>query len=147
MVDQERILGIDFGEKRIGLAISDPLHIIAQGLPTLVYDEIADLKNKINEIIKEYNVVKVIIGIPLNLKGEIGVAAKRCQEFIETLKSGIKIPVEEVDERFTSIIAERTLKDMGKSPSRNKAKIDELSASILLQGYLDKIKTKSWIKN
>jgi len=134
---EERILGLDLGEKRIGVAVSDPLHIIAQGLPTIQYDKFEIALERISDIIREYSVSKIVVGLPVTMRGEIGPMARRTLEQINFLKATLNIPVETIDERLTSRSAEQTLRDLGKSPSRNKAKIDELAASFILQTYLD----------
>lgn len=134
-----RILGIDYGKKRIGVAVSDPNGIIAQGLPTLVYKTPPDVLNKIARIISDYNVREVVVGLPLTLRGTVSTAAARTNRFIGELKNKTGLPVTVWDERFTSTIAENTLKAMGRSPSRNRRKIDEISAVLILQSYLDKV--------
>lgn len=137
MEKEQRILGLDLGEKRIGLAVSDPMYIIAQGLPTIEYTEFKTALKKIVAVIEEYSVCRVVVGLPITMRGEIGNMAKKSLKLIDIIKSTITIPVETIDERLTSRAAEQVLRDLGKSPSRNKAKIDELAASFLLQTYLD----------
>ncbi|MBC8183436.1 Holliday junction resolvase RuvX [candidate division KSB1 bacterium] len=135
-----RILGIDFGEKRIGIAVSDPLMITAQPLPTLKIKNPAEIFIELGKIISEKNISEVVVGMPLNLKGQKGLTAKKVEEFIQKLKEKFHLPVLEWDERFTSFVAERIIKEMGKSPSRNKAKVDQISAVLILQGFLDHLK-------
>ena len=137
-----RILGIDFGERRIGLAVSDLLRITAQSLPTLKIKNQADLFQDLEKIISEKNIVEIVVGMPFNLKGEKGVSAKKVEEFIDKLKEKFQLPVHEWDERFTSFVAERTIREIGKSPSRNKGKVDQISAVLILQGFLDRLKIK-----
>jgi putative holliday junction resolvase len=132
-----RILGIDFGEKRFGMAVSDPLRITAQMLPTLKIRNQSEIFIKINNIIVEKNVTEIVIGMPLNLKGEKGLTAQKVDEFIQKLKEVCTLPVHTWDERFTSVVAERTIREAGKSPSRNKTKVDQISAVLILQAYLD----------
>jgi putative holliday junction resolvase len=132
-----RILGIDFGEKRIGMAVSDPLRITAQILPTLQIKNQSEIFIKIDNIIVEKNVTEIVIGMPLNLKGDKGLTAQKVDGFIQKLKEQCTLPVHTWDERFTSLVAERTIRESGKSPSRYKPKVDQISAVLILQAYLD----------
>ena len=132
-----RILGIDFGEKRIGLAVSDPLRITAQMLPTLKVRKREEIFFEINKIITEKNVIEIVVGMPLNLKGDKGITALKVDDFVQKLKEQCQLPVHTWDERFTSLVAERTIRESGKSPSRNKSKVDQISAVLILQAYLD----------
>ncbi len=138
-----RILGIDFGEKRIGLAVSDLLRITAQPLQTLKIKNPAEIFNELEKVISEKNISEIVVGMPFNLKGEKGATAKKVEEFIQKLKEKFQLPVQAWDERFTSFIAERTIREIGKSPSRNKAKVDQISAVLILQGFLDHLKISS----
>jgi putative Holliday junction resolvase len=138
-----RILGIDYGQRRIGLAVSDPLGILATGLPTIVYQTLPDALDQIEKIISDYQVCEVVVGLPLNLKGEEGGAAQQTRRFIEELRKRLALAISVWDERFTSRLAQRTLKTIGKSPSRNREKIDKLSATLMLQNYLDKINSET----
>ena len=138
MSDYSRIIGIDYGTVRIGLALSDPLKIIASGLETINNDELAI--NKIIKIISDSNVERIIIGFPLTLKGEVGSKAEEVERFIEVLKSRTELPIIKLDERFTSVLAQQTIRQLGttkKKKHANKGKVDELAATILLQNYLD----------
>ncbi|MFQ5770329.1 MAG: Holliday junction resolvase RuvX [bacterium] len=134
-----RILGLDYGKKRIGVAVSDPMCIIARGLPTIVYKNLPAAINKIEKIISDYHIREVVVGYPLTLKGEVNITTTKAKNFVQDLKKRIALPIVIWDERFTSILAERALKEMGQSPSMDKAKIDQLSASFILQSYLDQI--------
>ena len=131
-----RILALDYGEKRIGLAISDPLGVTAQGLGTIEYKNLKEAIAEIKNVIARYSVEELVLGLPLNLKGEIGSIAREVQKFADQLKSETGIPVSFWDERLTSVEAERALIQMGKSPSLNKKQIDEIAAILILQGYL-----------
>ncbi|MFQ5865402.1 MAG: Holliday junction resolvase RuvX [bacterium] len=131
-----RILAIDFGLKRIGLAVSDPLGITAQGLPTIVYEKVPEALSKLKDIIVDYNIIRLVVGFPLNMKGESSAAAKKTKKFIDRLKDEISLPTIFWDERLTTVQAERIMKEMGKSSSRNKTKLDQISAVLILQSYL-----------
>jgi len=132
-------LGIDYGQRRIGIAVSDPLGILATGLPTIVYQTLPDALDQIGKTISDYQVREVVVGLPLNLKGEESGAAQQTRRFIEELRKRFALTISVWDERFTSVLAQRALITIGKSPSRNREKIDQLSAMLLLQNYLDKL--------
>ncbi|RMF65590.1 MAG: Holliday junction resolvase RuvX [Calditrichaeota bacterium] len=133
-----RILAIDFGEKRVGLALSDPTGVIAQGLPTIEYRGQRHLLSELGNIVRKYDVEKVVVGLPLTMKGERAAAAEKTEEFVAKLEATLAIPVETWDERLTSRLAERTMLACGQSPSRKKSKVDEIAAMLLLQSYLDR---------
>lgn len=135
-----RILGIDFGERRIGLAISDPTATIAQPLPTLVRragkrPPIA----QIIEIISSNDVVEAVVGLPLPLSGDENDWTRDVREFAAKLQARSTIPVNLLDERMTSVRAERAVRELGlkKSEREQKHRIDSAAAILLLQMYLD----------
>jgi len=141
-----RILGIDSGEKRIGISISDELGITAQGLPTIKSaNEIEDLKN-IKEIIDQYGVEKIVLGLPINMNGSLGEQAKKAISFAEKLKSSFQLPVELEDERLTTSKAEKFLIETDRSRKKRKKVIDKMSAIIILQSFLDRKKMSKEIK-
>lgn len=132
-----RILSIDYGKKRTGLAVTDPLQLIAGGLATVSTSE---LFNYLQDYIKREQVEKVIIGKPLQTNGEPSENLNRVQQFVNRWKKAIPhIPIEYYDERFTSVLAHRTILDsgIGKKARQNKALVDEISATILLQDYME----------
>ncbi len=136
-----RYLGIDYGSVRIGLALSDPLKIIASGFTTIQNDD--RCLEKILSIIKEQNVDKIIVGKPLNLKGEMGTKAVEVLQFVKKLQEITSIEIHQIDERFTSVMAQASILAMGtpkKKRQQNKGKVDEVASAILLQGYLDTVK-------
>ncbi len=137
MHNNRRTLAIDYGERRVGLALSDELGIIASGIGTISND--ATLLNRLLDIIREKTVARIVIGLPLTLMGAEGSVAKMVHSFAEQLRTASQLPVELIDERFTSSMAAQTIRDMGvgKKKRRDKGKIDEVAAIILLQGYLD----------
>lgn len=132
-----RILGVDYGDKRVGIAISDPLQIIATPLDYIPNNN--ELMEKFREILSSFQIIKIVVGIPLNLKGESGFKSKQVKEFINKLKSITGVQIIEWDERFTTKIAQQTKLDMGlkKKQRQDKTKIDSMAAAILLQNYLD----------
>lgn len=134
-----RILALDLGKKRIGLAISDELGITAQGLETLERrgrrDDIEDLRN----LAKVRGVTRILVGDPLHMSGDASRQGDYTREFASELERKTGLPVEFRDERWTSREAERTLRGSGVANGKRKATIDKLSAVILLQGYLDSL--------
>ena len=135
----KRILGIDYGSKRIGVAISDPLRIIARGIE--VISNTPAFFDKIKMIAEKYDAEAIVVGFPYNLKGETGQSAKEVQVFIQGLKAVINIPIIEWDERFTSAVAHQTLIDMGvkRKKRQQKSTIDRMAAALILQSYLDSV--------
>ncbi len=131
-------MGIDYGTRRIGISLSDPLQIIAQPFDTLSNDKLA--VRRICEIIEHEGIEIVVIGMPLNLKGEKAQKAQEVERFIELLGGSTSAEIVSWDERFTTTIAHQTMVNMGtKRVERrsNKGRIDAMAAAILLQSYLD----------
>ncbi|MCM8785425.1 MAG: Holliday junction resolvase RuvX [Candidatus Omnitrophica bacterium] len=137
-----RILCIDIGDKNIGVAISDEENLIARGLGTIKLKE--DFIDKIKEIIKKYNVGKIVYGLPLKMDGSFCVQTEKTMAFVSKLKQEIKnIEFIPFDERFTTKIAERFLISVDFSRKKRKKYIDKLSAQIILQNYLDSLNIKT----
>jgi len=132
----KRVLAIDFGAKRVGLAISDPTGKIAQPYGTLLNHSSAFLIEKIKEICRKEGVGEVVVGLPLTLKGEVKIEAERVQKFVLKLTQEIDQPVLLEDERFTTIEARRLLKEGGKKGYQGN--IDTISAVLILAQYLEK---------
>lgn len=135
-----RILGIDYGLKRIGISVSDPLHIFASSLTTLQNDN--NLTKKLSDIISEKNIVLIVLGVPSDEESSGTSIVKDVKKFKERLIKQFRLEVVEWDETFTSVIAERRITDSvsKKKNRRNKELIDMNSASVILQEYLDSIK-------
>jgi putative Holliday junction resolvase len=132
------VMGLDVGDKRIGVAVSDGLGLTAQGIDTVSRDQYEDaLKN----IIDEYEVKSVVVGIPRMLDGTIGIQAEKVLEFIEDLKVAIQLPVFLWDERLSTAAAERVLLEADMSRKKRKALRDKVSAIVILQNYLDSRKS------
>src|SRR2546423_15297924 len=130
------ILGIDFGRARIGLAISDELHLLAHPLETIPANK--DSGKRIAEIARERKVNKVVVGIPRQMSGEIGAAAKEALEFASKLRELLPCDVETWDERLTTVAANRALRDAGKQTRHTREFVDQVAAQMILQGYLDR---------
>lgn len=132
-----RILAIDYGKKRTGIAVTDPLQIIANGLTTVLTHELMDF---LMEYLKKEPVERIIIGHPKQMNNEDSENMKNIVPFINRLKKVLPdMPVELVDERFTSVLAHQTMLAGGlkKKDRQNKALVDEISATIILQSYLE----------
>lgn len=131
------ILAIDYGRKRTGLAVSDTMQIIANGLTTVPTHELLDF---IAGYVQKEPVERIIIGLPKQMNNEVSENMKYIEPFVRLLKKKIpEMPVEFVDERFTSVLAHRTMLEAGlkKKDRQNKALVDEISATIILQTYLE----------
>jgi putative Holliday junction resolvase len=132
-----RFLGIDYGTKRIGLAISDETGQIAFPLCVLENSGQRRVAEEINKIVTERKVGTLVLGLPLNLDGSKGISADNIEHFAAILKQHISIPVEFWDERLSTRMAERAMIEGGLSRSRRKQSIDQATAQIILQSYLD----------
>ncbi len=142
-----RILGIDLGEKRIGISISDELEITAQGLPTIPStNEDGDLKS-IKKIVDKYDVKKIILGLPKNMNGTLGKQAKKALSFADKLKGICQLPIELEDERLSTSKAEKLLIEADRSRKKRKKIVDKISAVIILQSFLDRRMMNKEIKN
>jgi putative Holliday junction resolvase len=129
-----RILGIDPGEKRVGLAVSDPDRKVALGLPTWEAGPGRNLVDHLRELLRAYGVGRIVVGHPKTLRGEIGVAARRAAGLARRLRRDLAVEVELWDERFTTAAGERVLRGT-RAP---KSARDRLAATLLLQSYLDR---------
>ena len=132
-----RILGIDYGSKRIGLAVSDSTHTIAQSLRIINRTDLKDDIKQIMDTIKQQQVESVVIGLPVRMNGSQGEKTKEVANFIDKMKKTIKIPVIQWDERFTTVISEKMLVDADMSRKKRRKVIDKVAASVMLQSYLD----------
>jgi len=131
-----RILALDYGRRRIGIAVSDPFQWTAQPLETWTGGSLAELIPHVNRLIAERNVVKVVVGFPLTLKGDFSESTRRVEAFIRLLEKSIPVPVVRWDERLTTVEAARVLRSMNLSSRDHKGKIDQMAAALLLQSYL-----------
>ena len=131
-----KIMGLDVGKKRIGVALSDPLNIIAQPFEVVYRTSDEFAIQKIKEICNNNSIKKIVIGLPKNMNGTIGEQAIDCQDFAKLLENEYEIIFE--DERLTSRQAENILKDLNKKYTKDKKQVDIKSACIILQQYLDR---------
>ena len=130
------ILGIDFGQARIGLAISDDLRLLAHPLETIAADKSSE--KRIAEIVRDRKIDKVVVGVPRHMSGQVGDSASRALEFVTKLRASLPCPVETWDERLTTVAAERALRDAGKKTHKTRQIVDQVAAQMILQGYLDR---------
>ena len=136
-----RILAIDFGERRIGLALSDPLGITAQGLPTIDTKKIKDVLAYIKDLVVEKDVAKLVVGMPRNMNGSIGAQGEKVKKFIGKLAHKTEAEVIAWDERLTSVQSLRSMREMGTKQKR-KGVTDRISATLILQSYLDSLSNR-----
>ncbi|MCF6460050.1 Holliday junction resolvase RuvX [Clostridium sp. Cult3] len=134
----ERVMGLDVGDKTIGVALSDPLMFTAQGLKTIKRKSNKEDIDEIRAIIDKYNVNKIVIGFPKNMNNTIGPQGEKVLSFVEILKNRIDIDVILEDERLTTVAAERTLIEGDVSRANRKKVIDMVAATYILQTYLDR---------
>ncbi|MDP3791049.1 MAG: Holliday junction resolvase RuvX [Candidatus Omnitrophota bacterium] len=132
-----RIMGLDFGTKRIGVALSDELFLTAQGINTIQRKELKSDLEEISKIARENNVQEIVTGLPLNMNGTYSAKTKEVVEFIDELSKVVTVPVRTWDERLTSMQAERVLLEADVSRAKRKKVTDKLAAQIILQSYLD----------
>lgn len=137
-----RIIGLDYGSKTVGVAISDPLGLTAQGMETIWRKQENKLRqtlSRIEEIVAEYQVERIVVGYPKNMNNTIGERAEKALEFKEMLERRTGLPVVMWDERLTTVEANRTLMEAGVRRENRKEHLDELAAIFILQGYLDSL--------
>ncbi len=141
-----RIMGLDFGSKTIGVAISDELLITAQGIEIVRRKEENKLRQtlaRIEELIVEYGVTEIVLGYPKNMNDTLGERVEKTQDFKEKLERRTGLPVALWDERLTTVAADRAMMEAGIRRENRKDYVDQIAASFILQGYLDLKKNKS----
>lgn len=132
-----RILGIDYGTKRVGIAISDPMGMLATPLSVETVRSVDEAIQVVCRIARERGVVQIIVGIPINMNGSSGPMALEAGKFVELLRTASGLPVDITDERLSTSLVERMLVDADVSRGRRKEVRDKLAAQVILQGYLD----------
>jgi putative Holliday junction resolvase len=133
----KRALGIDFGEARIGLAVSDELGMLAHPLETIVVKDTRDPLARVVQLATEKDVGHVVVGLPKNMDGTSGPAAEKARAFADKLRERLPCPIRLWDERLTTVAAQRYLHDAGRNTKQSRAVIDQVAAVIILQGWLD----------
>lgn len=134
-----RIMALDVGSRTIGIACSDALLMTAQGIETIRRTSLENDFNRLRELISEYEVHELVVGMPKNMNGTKGDRAEKTEEFVEKMKAVIDLPVTFWDERLSTVMAERQLIAVDVSRKKRKGVIDKMAAVVILQGYLDRL--------
>lgn len=134
-----RIMSLDVGSRTIGIACSDALLMTAQGIETIRRTSLEKDFNRLQELIAEYEVHELVVGMPKNMNGTKGERAEKTEEFVEKMKEVIDLPVSYWDERLSTVMAERQLIAADVSRKKRKSVIDKMAAVVILQGYLDRL--------
>jgi putative Holliday junction resolvase len=137
-----RVLSVDYGIKRIGVALSDLMQIIAKPYTTIINIDNQQVLQELDIIVQDKNVNRIIVGLPLTLKGEYSEQTKITIKFVEFLKQNMQIEILTYDERLSSIQAKNSLIKQGVKTGHNKGAVDQTAAALFLQGYLDGISNK-----
>ena len=132
-------MGLDIGDRRIGVAVSDPTRILASPLKTIVRKDDESAVLEINALLKQYDIGKLVIGLPYLMNGSVGEQARKVTEFTSKLGGSTSIEIVMQDERLTSFTADHMLREAGKKKDRLKKEIDAAAATVILQSYLDEI--------
>jgi putative Holliday junction resolvase len=133
----KRVLALDYGDKKIGVALSDPMEIIAKPLLVIDNKNYNHVLNEVQSLIDDYSIKKIVIGLPLTLKNKKSIQTEKVLEFVDKIKVDIIVPIITYDERLTSKIAVQSLIKQGIKTGHNKKDIDKTAAAIFLQNYLD----------
>lgn len=132
-------MALDVGSRTIGIACSDALLMTAQGIETIRRTSLENDFNRLRELISEYEVHELVVGMPKNMNGTKGERAEKTEEFVEKMKAVIDLPVTFWDERLSTVMAERQLIAADVSRKKRKVVIDKMAAVVILQGYLDRL--------
>ena len=132
-----RILALDYGNKKIGVAISDPMKIIAKPLRIIINTKMEKIIDELNSLIEEFDIEIVLVGMPITMKNTYSEQTDKVVQFIDYLQNNLKIKIDTYDERLTSKMAEKSLILQGIKTGHNKHEIDKAAAAIFLQNYLD----------
>ncbi len=132
-----RILGLDVGDKRIGVAVSDPEEIIASPLTVINRDDDNAAISAIIQLVGQYDAKRIVIGLPYSLDGSLGMQASKVKDFVDKLSQNTGVTIELWDERLSTVAAERLLRGAGNKKAREKSRLDAAAAAFILQGYLD----------
>lgn len=132
-----KALGIDHGDARIGLAVSDDLGMLAHPLETIAVKDVTDPLSRIAQIVERDKVGMIVLGLPRNMDGSYGPAAEKVRAFAEQLRARVPCEVKLWDERLTSVAAQRSLHEAGRNVKKSRAVIDQVAAQLILQGWLD----------
>ena len=142
-VSGERILALDVGARRIGVAVSDPTGLLATPLQAIDRTRSPSAVSEIVRLVEEYGAGEIVVGLPKSLSGHAGTQVQRVKRFVDALADQASVPVVLQDERYTSVQAERLLREAGRQPSRDKGSVDSAAAALILQSHLDSRRTGS----
>jgi putative Holliday junction resolvase len=135
-----RILGLDIGDKRVGVAISDPEEIMASPLTVITSDNDSATIDTIVRLVGQYDVKRIVVGLPYSLDGSLGRQASKVKDFVDKLSQSTSAGIELWDERLSTVAVERLLRGAGNKKAREKSRLDAAAAAFILQGYLDSLK-------
>ena len=138
-----RVLALDVGDKRIGVALCDPEENLASPLTTVERTGESSDVDEVLRLADEHDAGEIVVGLPISLSGHRGTQARRVEGFARRLAERANIPVKSVDERLSTVQAERLLRESGIEPSRDRARVDAAAAAVILQSYLDSRRTSS----
>lgn len=138
-----RVLGLDPGARRIGVAVSDPMGWSAQGLPTIERQSDKQAIEEIRRIVEDLGVERIVVGLPRNMDGTIGTQARKVLALVELLRASLGLPVETWDERLTTVAAQKSMTETRLSRARRKRTVDRIAAQFILQGYLDSLRARA----
>ncbi len=136
-----RILALDHGTVRIGVAVSDELKMLAHPVEHIAADPFPDFLERLKVLIREKEVELVVVGMPRNMDGSYGEAAAKVRAFVTVLREAVQVPIRTWDERLTTVQAQRGMRQGGRKGGDARDRIDAAAAAVLLQGYLDSIAT------
>lgn len=139
------MMGLDFGSRTVGVAVSDPLHITAQGLEIIRREQENKLRRtlaRIEELVREYEIEEIVLGYPKNMNNTVGERGEKTEEFKQMVERRTGLPVVLWDERLTTVAADRAMMEAGIRRENRKKYVDQIAASFILQGYLDACKNR-----
>ena len=134
-----KALGIDHGDKRIGIAVSDDLGMLAHPLEYILVEPYEVFLKRLKTIVAERQIEQIVVGMPRNMDGSYGPQALKVQDFMVTLKKSVVVPIQSWDERLTSVSAMKNLREAGVNAKKAKVKVDASAAAVMLQAYLDSL--------
>jgi putative pre-16S rRNA nuclease len=135
----KRIMGIDYGTARIGVALSDELQMLAHPAETIVVARTPDPAGRIAALAREKDVARIVVGLPRHMNGSVGTSAQEANNFAEEIRPLVSCEVRTWDERLSTVAAHRALREAGKSSRQTRGYVDQVAAQMLLQGYLDSL--------
>lgn len=132
-----RVMGLDVGDKTIGVAVSDETRLIAQGVTTIRRTGLKRDLEELSRLVEEHEVDHIVVGWPLRMNGKVGIQARKVGKVADAIEARLEIPVEKWDERLSTVAAERALLEGNVRRAQRKAVVDKVAATLILQGWLD----------